>query len=538
MRNWLKSLLTNLRFYILAFSVVLSGVIYLYVITTHAGGATQLILLEQSYALTAITFLYLALLAGPFCFTFRTTLSPKFRAKYLFARRAIGVSAFYFAFIHANLVFFGQLGGFAGLAFLDTTYLVAIFCSGTALMILFLMAITSFDKVITKMTFPKWKALHRFVYLAGILIIIHALLLGTHFSNLSGAIPQLSFVAIAFLLLLEAPRLDKLFAKRINVPQFGLGFVLMAVLLSVLFFTLVNPLFSVSNGGISFDIHAAHKQLAAQALQQSQQPQQVAGNIQLSSIPGLDGDRTKRYTVSMRTDPPDPQPNQDVTIYFQTYDASTGYPVTLYKTLYTKPMHFIIVNSNLTYFHHIHPVQTGQEFSITTQFPTDDLYHLYIEFWPYGGIEQQVGFSLPVGNVPDKPVLSTATPDTDKTRTFGDYTVSVDTHGELTAPGMTLGSQTISFTIKDAKTGKPVTNLKPYLASFGHLTMINEKTFDFIHVHPYNLTPPPPNANGGPTVDFLPIGIYGPFKPGIYRAFAEFNPGGKLFTADFTVQVN
>jgi len=92
--------------------------------------------------------------------------------------------------------------------------------------------------------------------------------------------------------------------------------------------------------------------------------------------------------------------------------------------------------------------------------------------------------------------------------------------------------------IKDAKTGKSVTNLKPYLASFGHLTMINQKTFDFIHVHPYNLTAPPADASGGPTVDFLPIGIYGPFKPGIYRAFAEFNPDNKLFTADFTMKVN
>jgi hypothetical protein len=67
--------------------------------------------------------------------------------------------------------------------------------------------------------------------------------------------------------------------------------------------------------------------------------------------------------------------------------------------------------------------------------------------------------------------------------------------------------------------------------------MINEKTFDFIHVHPFSLTVPPPGANGGPTIDFLPIGIYGPFKPGVYHAFAEFNPNNELFTADFTVKI-
>jgi hypothetical protein len=102
---------------------------------------------------------------------------------------------------------------------------------------------------------------------------------------------------------------------------------------------------------------------------------------------------------------------------------------------------------------------------------------------------------------------------------------------------MTFGNQTISFTVKDATTHKPITTLKPYLASFGHLVMIDESTYTYLHVHPFTLVAPPPNANGGPTVDFLPIGIYGPIKPGIYRLFAQFNPDGNLFTADFTVKV-
>jgi hypothetical protein len=67
--------------------------------------------------------------------------------------------------------------------------------------------------------------------------------------------------------------------------------------------------------------------------------------------------------------------------------------------------------------------------------------------------------------------------------------------------------------------------------------MINAKTYDYLHVHPINLTVPKPNENGGPTVTFLPLGLYGPIKPGIYRVFAQFNPDNKLFTANFTVKV-
>jgi len=532
--EYLKKLLNNIRFYILLISVLLSGMVYVWVVTTIPQGALQIVKLQQIYAFAAIIFLYFALLAGPFCYTFRRF---PYRGQYLKARRAIGVSAFYFSLLHVLLTFFGQLGGFSGLGFLSEKYLFALILGVIALVIFFFLAITSFDVVVAKMTFPKWKLLHRFIYLGGILVLVHTVMLGTHFSNLSDLIPQITFVALAFLLLLEAPRFDKYITKIIPIQTFGVSFVLMAVLLSAVFFTLYNPI-NTSNGSISFDIHAAHRQLAQQALQQSRQSS--FGNASnLDNIPGLSGDRTKRYTVSMSTDPANPQPNQDVAIHFTVYDASSGNKVSFLKLLYTKPMHFIIVNSDLTYFNHIHPTEDDNAvFSITTQFPKDDLYHLYIEFWPFGGIEQQIGFTLPVGKIPNTLTFSKTQPDTNTTKTFGDYAVSVDTHGGLNAQALSAGFQTISFTIKDVKTGRPIRNLKPYLASFGHLTMIKQDSFDFIHVHPYSLTVPSPNANGGPTVDFLPIGIYGPFKSGFYRAFAEFNPDNHLFTADFTIRVN
>ena len=38
-------------------------------------------------------------------------------------------------------------------------------------------------------------------------------------------------------------------------------------------------------------------------------------------------------------------------------------------------------------------------------------------------------------------------------------------------------------------------------------------------------------------VIFLPLGLYGPIKPGVYRVFAQFNPNNNLFTSNFTVTV-
>lgn len=197
------SLFSNIRFYILLFSALLATTIFTWAKLTIVDEAMIIIRLTQFYAFMAVIFLYLALLATPIIKLFPTF---PLNQKFLKARRAIGVSAFFFALLHASLAFFGQLGGFSGLLFLNNTYLLAIILSFIALFILFLLAITSFDYIIAKLTFPKWKKLQRFVYLSGILIVIHALILGTHFQDLSLMIPKIFFAALIILLLLEAKR--------------------------------------------------------------------------------------------------------------------------------------------------------------------------------------------------------------------------------------------------------------------------------------------------------------------------------------------
>jgi DMSO/TMAO reductase YedYZ heme-binding membrane subunit len=524
----MKSLLGNIRFYILVFSVSFSLAIYLWISATIPPGSLQTIRLTELYAFTAVTFLYLALLAGPLCYTFRQL---PFRAQYLKARRAIGVSAFYFSFIHFLFAFFGQLGGFPGLWFLNGTYFLAISLSFTALIILFLMAITSFDAVIAKITFSRWKLLHRFVYLAGFLILIHVLMLGSHFQNLFGAIPQIFFAALAILLLLEANRFDAFLQKKIaSLPRFGISItILLALIITATFYEFIPT--STNGTPLSLNIHAQHIQLAKQA--------QQVNNTQLPSsvtnIPGLKGDRNKRFTVSFLHEDAI-SANTDTTLTFQVFDASSGNRVNFFNTVYEKTMHLIVVDSQLKYFNHIHPKLTDNGFTITTQFPKDGIYHLYVDFQPFGAIEQQMAFTVKVGNV-DKPVFSKAQPDTNLTKSFGQYDVIFDFAKPIRAADMSIGQQQLSFTIKDAKTKQPVKTLKPYLAAYGHLVMINQETFDYLHVHPTNITPPAPNSDGGPTVDFIPLGLYGPIKPGIYRVFAQFNPDGKLMVADYTVKV-
>jgi DMSO/TMAO reductase YedYZ heme-binding membrane subunit len=518
--------LQKIRQKVLAVSLLLAVGIYMYVATTISQGTLQIIRLTQIYALVSVLYIYLALLATPLTRTF--TRLP-FRGQYITARRAIGVSAWFFALLHVLLAFFGQLGGFEGLFFLSDKYLLAISISFVAFIILTLMAATSFDKVIAKLTYPKWKMLHRFVYLASVLIITHALLLGTHFADLSGAIPQISFVLLTFLLLLEAKRFDTYLSQKfVNIPQLGISSVIAIslVLLGILYYFLPVP---TDGGGISFGIHAQHILLAKQAQN---------GNATTSStqnIPGLIGDRTKRYTVSF-FHPDNPQPNTDIPLSFTVFDASSGNPVIYYTQVYEKILHLIIVNDSLDYFTHIHPTLTGRNFTITTSFPKAGRYHLYLDFQPLGAIEQQMAFTLDVGTnaTISQPQQK---PDTNLTKTVDNYTVTLAFEKPLIASKLSIGEQPFTFTITDAKTKKPITTLKPYLAAFGHLVMINQKTYDYIHVHPTNRVAPKPTDNGGPQVEFLPLGLYGPIKPGTYRVFAQFNPDNKLIISDFTIAI-
>lgn len=195
-------LLSNSRFWILISGIVLSiliaGLVQLFI----PPGTLQVIRIEQIYSFASIIFLYMALLASPLTKVFPNL---SFKEPYLHARRAIGVLAFYYAFLHACISFFGQLGGFPGIKYYNDRYGLALILGMFALAILFVMAVTSLDWAVDKLGFKNWKLLHRLVYLAGLAILLHIVLIGPHYANLN-PVSILTWLAVAGLLLLEAVR--------------------------------------------------------------------------------------------------------------------------------------------------------------------------------------------------------------------------------------------------------------------------------------------------------------------------------------------
>jgi len=174
-------------------------------------GSLQIIRIEQIYGFIALGLIYFALLASPL-----TAVFPgfRYREQYIFARRGIGVAGFYFAVLHTALAFFGQLGGFTGVKYYTTTYSVSISLGTLALVVLLIMALTSFDGIIRAMSYRRWKLMHRSVYIAGLAIIVHFALIGSQYMNGVDAFFIITYLLIALLLVLEVLRFRIYLKKR------------------------------------------------------------------------------------------------------------------------------------------------------------------------------------------------------------------------------------------------------------------------------------------------------------------------------------
>ena len=103
------------------------------------------------------------------------------------------------------------------------------------------------------------------------------------------------------------------------------------------------------------------------------------------------------------------------------------------------------------------------------------------------------------------------------TATVGGYEVTLD--GEL-EPGE---SSAVTATV--TRDGEPVTDLEPYLGSYGHLVALREGDLAYLHVHPEDAGP-------GPEVPFVAEVP----SAGRYRLFLDFQHAGVVRTAAFTLE--
>ncbi len=162
---------------------------------------------------------------------------------------------------------------------------------------------------------------------------------------------------------------------------------------------------------------------------------------------------------------------------------------------------------------------------------------MWIDAKPKGGIQILTAFAFnvegqpvhtPSDIVPDQTLVKNVVADGQS------YQVTLDFQPKQ--PLASGRSVTITFEIRDAN-GKPISNLEPLMAAGGHCVIIGADALEFLHVHPAEVVVVVDDNTagwrGGPSVSFLANFP----KPGLYRAWGQFQHEGRLLTSDFTFEV-
>jgi sulfoxide reductase heme-binding subunit YedZ len=185
-------------------SLIVAIVCYGYVTANTQSSSLSKIRLTEIYGFTAAAGLYLALIISPIYAVFSGL--PGYRLL-RGGRRAIGVSTCAFAVLHTLIGFFGLLGGWRGLSFLTPLRFTDVMLSAVALLILCALALTSSNRAQAALGM-RWQTLHRLVYPAALLTLIHMIVVGAHFLRWGSAALLLTVVVLV-LLVLEALRLSR-----------------------------------------------------------------------------------------------------------------------------------------------------------------------------------------------------------------------------------------------------------------------------------------------------------------------------------------
>jgi|SRR5579871_939457 len=164
-------------------------------------------------------------------------------------------------------------------------------------------------------------------------------------------------------------------------------------------------------------------------------------------------------------------------------DAS-GRKTTAMEIVHERPMHLMIVSSDLVEFYHIHPTPSAEGvFHVTHVFPYGGSFRLFADFTPAGGANYVESLSLNVQG----PARSAISPDLsfDWTKAVDGVRMTLASDKPLRA-GEDIG---FSMTVASAATGAPIQDLQRYLGAWAHIAVVSQDARDFLHIHPEERLP-------------------------------------------------
>ncbi|MFC4058736.1 heavy metal translocating P-type ATPase [Planomonospora corallina] len=227
-------------------------------------------------------------------------------------------------------------------------------------------------------------------------------------------------------------------------------------------------------------------------------------------------------------------PGRETTVRVRVADASTGRPVEDVALSHEAWMHFVVTRDDLGTFAHVHPRPTGRpgEFTVALTLPTEGRYLVHAEFRRRGEMADVIASDeITVG---DPAAVERETPaPSPREQVAGGVRVTLD--GDPRA-----GTRDrLTFRFADAATGRPLDDLRPYLAAAGHVVVMPLDASGFAHEHAEV------EDEQGRPVFALPGQTFGPElevhadfpRPGLYRLWGQFRTAdGRVLTTAFTVE--
>jgi hypothetical protein len=200
-------------------------------------------------------------------------------------------------------------------------------------------------------------------------------------------------------------------------------------------------------------------------------------------VPGDPFD-TREYSLELTTVPAAVKAAVAATLYLTVRHPGTNAVITGYEVVHEK--RFTSSSSAATWSSSSTSIPSNSPMAVDDPgtLPKPGDYRILSDFLPTGGSPQFIGRTLETVDFTGDLESQTPhlTPDIDVAKTVG----SVTAHLELEPSTLVEGQfGHLAFTLTDAKTGRPVTDLQPYLGAFGHALILSEDMRDYVHSHPF-----------------------------------------------------
>jgi hypothetical protein len=243
----------------------------------------------------------------------------------------------------------------------------------------------------------------------------------------------------------------------------------------------------------------------------------ASGGGMIPAVPGADGRRSRLAGLALAPQSRRIAADGTTTWRFR-IDSCDGTPIRRFEPEQGKLLHLFVVRSDLTGYQHLHP-RLGRDgtFEVDITTPRPGRYRAIADFVVDGRKYVLATTLLAPGRSPDAPLAPAGV----HARVDG-YDV------ELQRPAVLRADAEAQLTFRITRDGRPVTDLQPYLGSYGHLVALHAPDLSYSHVHP----------NGEDRRAGLITFDTELHTRGAFRLFVQFQTAGRVHTAAFTQTVS